>query len=284
MRRGVLRVALLVLLAAAPAHARDTGVIESRRAGSDFALTADPAAAPWKGVHGVIADHDRFGAVVPGHRTEIRSRWTPQNLYLLFICPYEDLYLHPDPSPSAETNKLWDWDVAEAFIGSDFKEIKKYKEFQVSPQAEWVDLAIDRGTQPPSHDVAWNSGYEVKARLDRDHHVWYCRPPQVHQLANGQERDLPHARGFRPAPSAQLRRPRTGVPRSRGEPDHGGRRRQARRSQRRLRPLAEGQQVRPSHRAAGAEVHVLGGHFLGQLVPERVRCRVAVPPPCQDCS
>ncbi len=162
MRRGVLRVALLVLLAAAPAHARDTGVIESRRAGSDFALTADPAAAPWKGVHGVIADHDRFGAVVPGHRTEIRSRWTPQNLYL-----------HPDPSPSAETNKLWDWDVAEAFIGSDFKEIKKYKEFQVSPQAEWVDLAIDRGTQPPSHDVAWNSGYEVKARLDRDHHVWY---------------------------------------------------------------------------------------------------------------
>ena len=173
MRRRVLLVALLVLLAGPSAPARDTNVIESRRAGSDFALTADPAAAPWKGVHGVIADHDRFGAVVPGHRTEIRSRWTPQNLYLLFICPYEELYLHPDPSPSAETNKLWDWDVAEAFIGADFSHIKQYKEFQVSPQGEWVDLAIDRGTQPPSHDVAWNSGYEVKARLDRDHHVWY---------------------------------------------------------------------------------------------------------------
>ena len=63
--------------------------------------------------------------------------------------------------------------MAEAFIGADFKDIKKYKEFQVSPQAEWVDLAIDRGAQPPSHDVSWNSGYEVKARLDQEHHVWY---------------------------------------------------------------------------------------------------------------
>ena len=166
-------VALLAALSGAPAYAKDASVIESRRAKADFALTADPAAAPWKGVAGVIADHDRFGAVVTGHRTEIRSRWTPQNLYLLFICPYEELYLHPDPSTTTETNKLWDWDVAEAFIGADFSHIKQYKEFQVSPQAEWVDLAIDRGTEPPNHDVAWNSGYEVKARVDKDRHVWY---------------------------------------------------------------------------------------------------------------
>ena len=173
MRRRAPVVVLLMLLAGAPAGAKESNVIVSRRAASDFALTADPAAAAWKGVAGVIADHDRFGGVVPGHRTEVRSRWTTQNLYLLFICPYEELYLHPDPSTTTETNKLWDWDVAEAFIGADFKDIKKYKEFQVSPQAEWVDLAIDRGAQPPSHDVSWNSGYEVKARLDQEHHVWY---------------------------------------------------------------------------------------------------------------
>ena len=47
-------VALLAVLSAAPAHARDASVIESRRAKADFALTADPAAAPWKGVPGVI--------------------------------------------------------------------------------------------------------------------------------------------------------------------------------------------------------------------------------------
>jgi hypothetical protein len=159
--------------AAASAASADGSVIVSHRARADFALTADPSAAAWKSVEGVVAEKDRFGKVVPHHRTEVRSRWTDKNVYFLFIAPYDELYVKPNPSTTADTDKLWDWDVAEAFIGTDFKDIKKYKEFQVSPQAEWVDLAIDRGTQPPSHDVAWNSGYEVKARLDRDHHVWY---------------------------------------------------------------------------------------------------------------
>jgi len=199
-------VALLAVLSGAPAYAKDASVIESRRAKADFALTADPAAAPWKGVAGVIADHDRFGAVVPRHRTEIRSRWTDQNLYLLFICPYEELYLHPDPSPTTETNKLWDWDVAEAFIGADFSHIKQYKEFQVSPQAEWVDLAIDRGQEPPSHDVAWNSGYEVKARVDRDHRIWY-----------GAMRIPMQAIGVAAKPGAEAR---INLYRCQGPPDH----------------------------------------------------------------
>ena len=84
--------------------------------------------------------------MTPGHRTEIRSRWADKNLYLLFVCPYEELYAKPDPSYTAETNKLWEWDVAEVFIGSDFQNIKRYTEFQVSPRGEWVDLDIDRGS------------------------------------------------------------------------------------------------------------------------------------------
>jgi hypothetical protein len=174
------RTAALVLVAAflvaRPALAKPavgTNVLVSHRASADFALTADPRARPWKGVKGVTAQYDRQGVLVPGHRTEIRSRWTEKNLYLLFVAPYAELYLKPDPATGADTSKLWDWDVAEAFIGTDFTDIKKYKEFQVSPQGEWVDLAIDRGAKPPSHDVSWNSGYEVKARLDRGARVWY---------------------------------------------------------------------------------------------------------------
>jgi len=175
LRRAVSLLVCLSALRAAPATARtgETTVLVSRRVRSDFALTADPKAGPWKGVRGVFAERDRSGAIVPGHRTEIRSRWTDKNLYFLFIAPYGELYLKPDPATGADTNKLWDWDVAEAFIGTDFQDIKKYKEFQVSPQGEWVDLAIDRGAQPPSHDVSWNSGYEVKARLDRERRIWY---------------------------------------------------------------------------------------------------------------
>jgi UDP-glucose 4-epimerase len=51
--------------------------------------------------------------------------------------------------------------------------IKHYTEFQVSPQGEWVDLDIDRSTDPPNHNVGWNSGYKVKARIDQAKKIWY---------------------------------------------------------------------------------------------------------------
>src|SRR5262245_57524417 len=100
---------LVVAGSSAPALADGPGVLISRRAKSDFPLTADPEAKDWKGAPAVIADRNPKGEVVPGHRTEIRSRWTKENLYLLFICPYEALYLKPEPVLDADTNKLWEW-------------------------------------------------------------------------------------------------------------------------------------------------------------------------------
>jgi len=152
---------------------QNKGVIVSARAKADFALTADPNAPQWKSVAGVVTENGRFGEKVPSHRTEIRSVWTPKNLYLLFICQYEELNLKANPSTTTETNKLWEWDVAEAFIGTDLNDIKHYTEYQVSPQGEWVDLDIDRKPNPAKHDVDWNSGYEVKARVDAANKVWY---------------------------------------------------------------------------------------------------------------
>lgn len=162
----------LLFLAALTLHADGPGRLESKYTGSDFELTADPNAAQWKGVKPIYAYTDRYGKPVPGHRTELRSRWTKDFLYILYVCPYEKLYLKPSPTTTEETNKLWDWDVAEAFIGSDFQNINRYKEFQVSPQGEWVDLDIDRVT-PVSQAWKWNSGFQVKARIDEKKKIWY---------------------------------------------------------------------------------------------------------------
>src|SRR5262249_5480234 len=109
----------------------DSKTIKSFYSKSDFALTADPNSEEWKKIKGAIATNGPRGDLTPGHRTEIRSRWTERNLYMLFICPYEELYSKPDPSSATETNKLWEWDVAEVFIGADFQNIKRYAEFQV---------------------------------------------------------------------------------------------------------------------------------------------------------
>ncbi|HLY20319.1 MAG TPA: carbohydrate-binding family 9-like protein [Bryobacteraceae bacterium] len=164
---------LLPLAAACALLAREPDVILSRRAAADFPLTANPMARQWKDTHGIFAENGPRGEAVPGHRTEIRSRWTRDNIYFLFICPYQVLNLKPNPSRTTETNLLWNWDVAEVFVGSDFKEITRYKEFEVSPQGEWVDLDIDRVKPLPEGGWLWNSGFGTQARIDARHKVWY---------------------------------------------------------------------------------------------------------------
>ncbi|MBS1808134.1 MAG: carbohydrate-binding family 9-like protein [Acidobacteria bacterium] len=169
----VISLTILLFALQLTSYSQNKGVIVSQRTKADFALTTDPNAAQWKSVAGVVTEQGRRGETVPNHRTEIRSVWTPKNLYLLFICQYEELNLKANPSTTTETNQLWNWDVAEAFIGTDFNDIKHYTEYQVSPQGEWVDLDIDRKPTPAKHDVAWNSGYEVKASVDQGNKIWY---------------------------------------------------------------------------------------------------------------
>jgi hypothetical protein len=147
--------------------------IHSRRADSDPQLDTNPMSPFWRGSEPIYMESNALGKTEPKYRTEIRTRWTKQNLYFLFVCPYEELSLKPNPNTSAETNELWNWDVAEAFIGADFKNIKRYKEFEISPQGEWVDLDIDLDRQPDDSGWKWNSNFEVSSRIDKAAHVWY---------------------------------------------------------------------------------------------------------------
>lgn len=163
----------VVSLGGAPQAPDPAAVLESAFAADDFDLSTDPERPEWRDAPRVHAGVGYKGQPVPGAPMEVRSRWTRAYLYLLFICPYDELTLKPDPTPAIETPRLWNWDVAEAFIGSDFDRIGFYKEFQVSPQAEWVDLAIDRDNPKMQGGMAWNSRYTVAARIDAAARVWY---------------------------------------------------------------------------------------------------------------
>jgi hypothetical protein len=171
MSRWTLIVAL-IFVPARLALAAD-GVIESAQASQDIAPSTDPAISFWQGTPPVFADKTPFGQTLPRYRTEIRSRWTKKNLYFLFICPYEKLYLKPSPATATETNRLWEWDVAEVFLGSDFQNILRYREFEISPQAEWVDLDIDLSKPHHEEGWTWNSGFVVAARIDTASKTWY---------------------------------------------------------------------------------------------------------------
>ena len=66
---------------------------------ADLELNPDPRSEDWVKAPGVTAHLDKYGRAVPGPPTEIRSRWTKEHLYLLYICPYDELNLKPDPDP-----------------------------------------------------------------------------------------------------------------------------------------------------------------------------------------
>lgn len=164
---------LLVLMLAAAGWSQTAGVALSSRLAKEMDLNADPNSALWRGAPAVVAERNTLDEPVAGHRTEIRSRWTPDHLYFLFICQYEELHLKPEWTAKEETNLLWNWDVAEVFIGADFDNIWRYREYQVSPRGEWVDLDIDRKNPLPEGGWRWNSGFTVAARLDETNKVWY---------------------------------------------------------------------------------------------------------------
>ena len=170
---GCVRICCFAALLAGVRVSGADATMTSLRAAHDVTPDTDPNSEFWRDAPHVIAERDSAGKPVPRYATEVRSRWTSGNLYFLFICPYNELWLKPNPSTTTETNELWNWDVAEVFLGSDFKDIRHYREFEISPQGEWIDLDVD--LHKPHHEDGWvwNSGFQVAARIDRAAKIWY---------------------------------------------------------------------------------------------------------------
>ncbi|MEO6828190.1 MAG: carbohydrate-binding family 9-like protein [Acidobacteriaceae bacterium] len=145
----------------------------SSQATLDVEPDTNPNSAFWQSAPHLIFEGGIYGNKIPGHSTEVRSRWTENNLYFLFRCPYQELHLKPDPDTSAKTSGLWNWDVAEAFIGSTGDPMHRYKEFELSPQTEWLDLDINLENADKVNDHFWSSGFQVAAHIATKEKTWY---------------------------------------------------------------------------------------------------------------
>src|SRR5450631_1918527 len=117
MNRWCMAVALL-MIGVGTATAAHEAPVRSVEWTGDVALQTDPTSSFWRGALPVFAELDSYGKPMSAYRTEIRSRWTKNDIYFLFVCPYEELHLKPSPDPLHETNQLWNWDVAEVFISA----------------------------------------------------------------------------------------------------------------------------------------------------------------------
>ena len=145
----------------------------ARRVLHDSGPDTNPHSAFWLHALATHFDSDFYGSPITGHSSQVLLQWTPAHLYLLFICPYEELHLKPNPRLDAETYELWNWGVAEVFIGSDFENIRRYREFEVSPQGEWVDLDVNLDDPPHERGWVWESHCKTAAYIDEAAKIWY---------------------------------------------------------------------------------------------------------------
>ena len=140
---------------------------------SGIELNTDPHSKVWAKTASAWISKDCTRSLgYPDLKTEVKGFWTDSHLYLLFICPYRSLNLFLPAQGNRDRDKLWDKDVVEMFLGDDWKNIRHYREFEIAPTGDWVDLAIDLNKE--SYGQTWNSGWQTQARIDEKAHLWYA--------------------------------------------------------------------------------------------------------------
>ncbi|HEX4950945.1 MAG TPA: carbohydrate-binding family 9-like protein [Blastocatellia bacterium] len=129
-------------------------------------LNTDFAAPYWQAAVVHLIDQDWSGAPAPDElQTTARVLWTPQELLFGYECRYTELDVDEEFDVNAERHALWDRDVCEAFVRSPLEpDYRIYKEFEVAPTGQWVDLLINR--IDVTHDWQWQSGMKTAAQID----------------------------------------------------------------------------------------------------------------------
>jgi len=103
----------------------------------------------------------------PARETEVRLLWSPEILFLRFRARYRTITVFGDADANGRRDQLWDRDVAEAFLQPDGSDLRRYKEFEVSPNGFWIDLDIAPGEK---HDL--KSGLKRRMVLDEGKKIW----------------------------------------------------------------------------------------------------------------
>jgi hypothetical protein len=137
------------------------------------ALSVDESSPLWSHKQGQSLSKDCYRQIdYPEAKTTIKAFWTDTDLYVFFRCPYKELNVFLPANHAEARMSLWDRDVVEMFVGDDWQNTGHYREFEVAPTNDWIDLAIDLDRK--SFDHTWRSGWETLAREDEPNKVWYA--------------------------------------------------------------------------------------------------------------
>ena len=107
-----------------------------------------------------------------GRQFKAKFLWSETALYVRFEANQrEPLIVSETANLKGKTKGLWDRDVCEIFLAPNKTEFRKYFEFEIAPNGEWIDLGIYQ--MPDKRETDWDyaSGMESKSLIGKDK-VW----------------------------------------------------------------------------------------------------------------
>ena len=144
------------------------GEIVAKHATREIALSAACAAEEWREAVPIsfCADWQGLNSDL-ALLTEVRALWSRRTLFLRFECRFRELHVFEDAAPNGRRDRLWERDVAEAFLQPGATRQRYYKEFEVSPNGMWIDLDIS-----PAGRSDLDSNMERSAFIDEARQQW----------------------------------------------------------------------------------------------------------------
>lgn len=101
-----------------------------------------------------------------------RLLWSDTTLYVRFEANQkEPLIVSENPNLTSKTRGLWDRDVCEIFLAPNKAEFRKYFEFEIAPNGEWIDLGIYQMPDKRVTDWDYASGMQSKSIIVKDK-IW----------------------------------------------------------------------------------------------------------------
>lgn len=139
---------------------------------TDFAVNEFDNKA-WKKGEEVSIDKYWSGENAPaGRQFKAKLLWSKTALYVRFEANQtEPLVVSEKANLATKTRGLWDRDVCEIFLAPRTADFRRYYEFEIAPNGEWIDLGIYQMPDKRETDWDYDSGMKSAAKIEKDR-VW----------------------------------------------------------------------------------------------------------------
>lgn len=124
----------------------------------------------WLQAEAVTIDKYWSGEIAPsGRHFKAQLLWSDSALYVRFEAnQQEPLIVSETPNLDTKTHGLWDRDVCEIFVAPDKNDFRKYFEFEIAPNGEWIDLEIHQKPNDRVSNLDYDSQMQTAVKIEQD--------------------------------------------------------------------------------------------------------------------